>query len=85
MISQLKNKIKKYILNSRLFKSYTEYKIKRSEIRRFKEEAFKELHILPPHIENYAINSIKSDYLKCLRKRRIQFSEYFHQYEFHKL
>ena len=85
MISQLKNKIKKYILNSRLFKSYTEYKIKRSEIRRFKEEAYKELHILPPHIENYAINSIKSDYLKCLRKRRIQFSEYFHQYEFHKL
>ena len=85
MISHLKNKAKKFILNSKLFKSYTEYKIKRSEIKRFKEEASKELHILPPHIENYAKNDIKLDYLKCLRKRSIQFSEYFYQYEFHKL
>ncbi len=85
MISHLKNKAKKFILNSKLFKSYTEYKIKRSEIKRFREEAFNELHILPPLVENYAIDSIKADYLKELKKRRIQFSEYFHQYEFHKL
>lgn len=78
----MKQLIKKAILNSRFFRFYIEEKIKYSEIKRFKAESESLLHTLPPRLNNIPINKLYKDYLKELRKRRIQFSEYFFQYEF---
>lgn len=82
----MKQLIKKAILSSRLFKFYIEEKIKYSEIKRFKAESESLLHTLPPRLIIFQpTNKLYKDYLKELRKRRIQFSEYFFQYEFWKL
>lgn len=72
-------RLKQHIKQSKLYKYYYEYCITRSERKRFTKEAevgFEQ--------EKPSHGSMK-EYLHCLRRYRVTYSEYMHQYEFWKL